>query len=177
MAKIRIYQQPTGAITDGSYFVVNIQQNNVWYDRKISWGSLKTLLGSAESLVYSGNTLTFTTPDGTVTDVLHVDNIPTENSINPVSSGGMFTALAGKVDKEGSVTGVKGNSESTYRTGNVNITKANVGLGNVDNTSDANKPISNATQTALNAKLNTSAFEALGLSVVDGAINVTYSES
>ena len=33
----------------------------------------------------------------------------------------------------GGVTGVKGNSESTYRTGNVNITKANIGLGNVPN--------------------------------------------
>lgn len=50
------------------------------------------------------------------------------------------------------VTGVKGGAESTYRTGNVNITKANVGLGNVDNTADINKPISSATQTALDAK-------------------------
>lgn len=33
-----------------------------------------------------------------------------------------------------------------------NVTKSQVGLGNVDNTSDANKPISSATQTALNAK-------------------------
>ncbi len=33
------------------------------------------------------------------------------------------------------------------------ITKSMVGLGNVDNTSDANKPVSTATQTALNAKL------------------------
>lgn len=33
----------------------------------------------------------------------------------------------------GSVSGVKGNSESTYRTGNVNITAANIGLGNVGN--------------------------------------------
>lgn len=33
-------------------------------------------------------------------------------------------------------------------------TKANVGLGNADNTSDLNKPISTATQTALNAKQN-----------------------
>lgn len=53
------------------------------------------------------------------------------------------------------VTGVKGNSESSYRVGNVNITKANIGLGNVDNTSDANKPISTATQTALDGKVNT----------------------
>lgn len=49
------------------------------------------------------------------------------------------------------ITGVKGNSESTYRTGNVNITKANIGLGNVDNTSDANKPISTAQQLAFDA--------------------------
>ena len=34
-------------------------------------------------------------------------------------------------------------------------TKAQVGLGNADNTSDANKPVSTATQTALNAKENT----------------------
>jgi len=36
-----------------------------------------------------------------------------------------------------------------------NITKSDVGLGNVDNTSDANKPVSTATQTALNAKQDT----------------------
>jgi len=35
------------------------------------------------------------------------------------------------------------------------LTKSDVGLGNVDNTSDVNKPISTATQTALNAKENT----------------------
>lgn len=34
------------------------------------------------------------------------------------------------------------------------VTKVQVGLGNVDNTSDANKPISTATQTALNGKFS-----------------------
>jgi hypothetical protein len=34
----------------------------------------------------------------------------------------------------------------------VSLVKADVGLGNVDNTSDANKPVSTATQTALDAK-------------------------
>lgn len=51
------------------------------------------------------------------------------------------------------ITGVKGGAESTYRTGNVNITATNIGLGNVNNTSDANKPISTATQAALNKKV------------------------
>lgn len=51
-----------------------------------------------------------------------------------------------------SITGVKGSSETTYRTGNVSISKTNIGLGNVDNTSDKAKPISDATQSALDNK-------------------------
>ena len=39
---------------------------------------------------------------------------------------------------------------------NDNLSKADVGLANVDNTSDANKPVSTATQTALDAKADTS---------------------
>ena len=38
------------------------------------------------------------------------------------------------------------------RTGAVDVAKSDVGLGNADNTSDANKPISTATQTALDLK-------------------------
>jgi len=40
------------------------------------------------------------------------------------------------------------------RTGSVTLTKNDVGLNNVDNTSDINKSISNATQNALNLKAN-----------------------
>lgn len=39
------------------------------------------------------------------------------------------------------VSGIKGNAESTYRTGNVNITPANIGLGNVNNTADKDKSV------------------------------------
>lgn len=42
------------------------------------------------------------------------------------------------------------------KTGTVTLVKADVGLGNVDNTSDLNKPISTATQTALDLKANLS---------------------
>lgn len=65
------------------------------------------------------------------------------------TTDGKWDILAGSP-----VTGVKGNSESSYRRGNVNITKSNIGLGNVDNTSDANKPVSTAQQRALNSKQN-----------------------
>lgn len=40
------------------------------------------------------------------------------------------------------------------QTGVVVLAKSDIGLGNVDNTSDANKPVSTATQTALNLKAN-----------------------
>ena len=53
-----------------------------------------------------------------------------------------------KVDNTDSVTSVSG------RIGAVVLTSSDVGLGNVNNTSDLAKPISTATQTALNGKLN-----------------------
>lgn len=40
------------------------------------------------------------------------------------------------------------------RTGAITLTPTDINLGNVDNTSDANKPVSTAQQTALNAKQN-----------------------
>lgn len=46
----------------------------------------------------------------------------------------MWDVLAGSP-----VSGVKGDAELDYRKGNVNITKGNIGLGNVDNTSDSAK--------------------------------------
>jgi len=50
------------------------------------------------------------------------------------------------------------------------LVKADVGLGNVDNTSDANKPVSTATQTALNLKANSSEITELAQDAVNTAI-------
>lgn len=44
------------------------------------------------------------------------------------------------------ITGIKGNGETSYRTGNVNITPANIGLGNVNNTADSAKNVLSATK-------------------------------
>lgn len=55
--------------------------------------------------------------------------------------------------KPGSSSGGAVNSVNT-KTGDVVLTKADIGLGNVDNTSDANKPVSTATQAALNGKVS-----------------------
>lgn len=53
-----------------------------------------------------------------------------------------------KIDNTESVGSVNG------KKGVVVLTPTDIGLGNVDNTSDLNKPISTATQTALNGKAN-----------------------
>ena len=62
----------------------------------------------------------------------------TEINVNRISGGG----------GGGAVSSVNG------QIGDVVLTKTNLGLGNVDNTSDANKPISTATQTALDLKVD-----------------------
>jgi hypothetical protein len=60
--------------------------------------------------------------------------------------------------KKVSITQIKAQSpvqSVSGKTGAVTLDKSDVGLSNVDNTSDVNKPISSATQTALNAKQGT----------------------
>lgn len=50
-----------------------------------------------------------------------------------------------KWNKNGGVIGVRGSAESDYKTGQVTISKEDIGLGNVDNTTDANKSVKYAT--------------------------------
>jgi hypothetical protein len=63
--------------------------------------------------------------------------------LDDATVGAMLTTMGGAPLASPTFTGTVGG-----------ITSAMVGLGNVDNTSDANKPVSTATQTALNLKAN-----------------------
>ena len=113
------------------------------------------------SISVSGRTVTYKNKNGG-----NMGSITTQDTTyglaSQSSNGLMRSTDKTKLDgiesgaQRNTVLGVKGSSESAYRTGNVNITKANIGLGNVDNTSDEDKPVSTATQTALNGKANTS---------------------
>lgn len=64
--------------------------------------------------------------------------------LKTVAFSGSYNDLSNKPTIPAAVA-VKGNAESAYRTGNVNITPANIGLGNVNNTADANKSVNYAT--------------------------------
>ena len=74
-----------------------------------------------------------------------------DNATNSQYSG----LAASKQDTLVSGTNIKTiEGQSLVGSGNIDLAKGDVGLGNVDNTSDANKPVSTATQTALDAKTN-----------------------
>lgn len=70
------------------------------------------------------------------------------------SSTGYIRAYNGSGWVQG-ISAVAGVSSVNGNTGSVTIDKTSVGLGNVDNTSDDNKPISSATATALSNKQDT----------------------
>ena len=93
----------------------------------------------------ANGTLEVVHPETDATQVLYENTI---GSTAVTTVDGALDALKTLAQNSG-VTGVKGNSETTYRTGNVNITPANIGLGNVNNTSDANKPVSTAQAAAI----------------------------
>lgn len=85
--------------------------------------------------------------------------LPTNTSVGTVTStqisylSGVTSNIQGQINSLSGSSGAYAPINNPTFTGTVNgITKAMVGLGNVDNTSDISKPISTATQTALNSK-------------------------
>lgn len=69
------------------------------------------------------------------------------------------------------VTGVKGDNESSYRTGNINITKANIGLGSVPNVTTNNQ-----TPTFTEASTRTNIVSGETLSAIFGKIKKWFAD-
>jgi len=175
---LSIPQVETAAEYTGSGIVlstVNVDTTNHTAALKFTCTTVPTAQVATTVIVSTSATATQTALDAKVDKVtgkgLSTNDFTTaeKNKLSGIESGAQVNTI----------TGVKGNAESSYRTGNVNLTPANigavptsrtvnghalsanvtvtasdVGLGNVNNTSDLNKPISTATQTALNAKVN-----------------------
>ena len=83
------------------------------------------------------------------------------------SASGTIATLS---DITASVAGV---TSVNTRTGAVTIDKTDVGLGNADNTSDASKPISTATQTALDGKIGSNISGATGATALTNMMQIT----
>lgn len=141
-------------IPDVSGFI-DVDVNNLtnYYDKD----TIDTALAGKQTALTAGENITIADNNGDLT----ISAIDTTYSAATTSAPGLMSA-ADKAKLDGietgaqvnTVTGVKGSNEAEYRTGNVSITKGNVGLGNVDNTADADKPISTAAQTALDNKVD-----------------------
>ena len=84
-------------------------------------------------------------------------------SIKTDLSTSIADAKKAGTDAQANLTAHINNKENPHE-----VTKAQVGLGNVNNTSDANKPISTATQTALNGKLDKTAVVDVTLEATKG---------
>lgn len=89
----------------------------------------------------NGSTITLTGSNGQSTMVTDSDTTYSvvTTSANGLMSKEMLTKLNGieAGAQKNTITGVKGSAETSYRTGSINITKANIGLGNVEDKSSA----------------------------------------
>lgn len=83
-----------------------------------------------------------------------IDNLTSSSTMAALSANQGRVLNETKVDAAGAAAAAPVKSVAG-RTGDVTVTKADVGLPAVDNTSDADKPISTATAAALAGKANT----------------------
>ena len=98
---------------------------------------------------------TITFPDATGTVQLRVTNVD-DTEIGYLN--GVTSAIQTQLDDKSTASKTETLTNKTLTSPVINtptgITKTDVGLANVDNTTDANKPVSTATQTALDLKAN-----------------------
>ncbi len=134
------------AIVSGS----SIQFEEVQQTKTDAYGLVNLTIGSVATTAF--NAITWDATQKSLQVFVSFDNGATYTKVSDqklsYSPYALFAETAGKL---GSTLGIAGGGTgATTAVG----ARANLGLGNVDNTSDADKPISSATQAALNLKAN-----------------------
>jgi len=185
-------------VADAATFVVGTDDINVYQfsgSGTYTAGTGLTLTGNEYSIntsvtadlstaqTLTNKTLTspvINTPTGITKSDVGLANVDNTTDANKPVSTATQTALDLKLASATAATtyetitnvALKAPIASPTFTGTVaGITSTMVGLGNVDNTSDANKPVSTATQTALDLKVDESLFDAKGDLMVASADN------
>lgn len=147
-----VFSQKSGVATPGTFKSVTVDT----YGRVTGGTNPTTLAGfgitDAQTNITAGGTDDYYAGDKTMKSL--------SSAVRAVVLTGLSVATNAVISATDSVIGALGKLQAQItahvgRTDNPHsVTKSQVGLGNVDNTSDANKPISSATQTALNGKVN-----------------------
>lgn len=163
---------------DGQTFTFNVRNG-----RKGSTGSAAGF-GTPTATVDGNEGTPYVTVSATGPDTAKVFSFAFRNLKGHTPTQAEMDAL---VDANGTVADTKdGLAEHIASTNNPHeVTKAQVGLGNVDNTSDMDKPVSTAMQEALDDKINKEGIKAVvsdiiadsyGLAVLDGKLCAVYTE-
>ena len=154
----------SGVIANGTILDEDINATAAIAQSKIS--GLTTDLAAKAPLASPTFTGTVSGVTKAMVGLANVDN--TTDAAKPISTATQ-TALDAKLASATAASTYAPLASPTF-TGTVSgVTKAMVGLGNVDNTTDANKPISTATQTALDAKLGLAGGTLTGALTLSGA--------
>lgn len=146
-------------IKDVDEFIISDSEDSL-KSKKTRFSDLKTKLKSYFDTFY----LSLSIFNDFVTDVFSsldnkLDKSSTPSSVYATDAEGLqvmkpISTLQPSLISGTNIKTLEG--QSLLGSGNINLTSNDVGLGNVNNTSDLNKPISTATQTALNLKENLS---------------------
>ena len=128
----------------------NIQFEEVQQSKTDAYGLVNLTIGSVASTAF--NAVNWDANQKSLQVFVSFDNGASYTKVSDqkltYSPYALFAETAGKLGGTLGITG--GGTGATTAVG----ARANLGLGNVDNTSDADKPISAATQAALNLKAN-----------------------
>ena len=127
-----------------SYCRITLYEHNPWYiydgSKLVEYVSKAIVADSATKLATTRSfTVGKTAKNVDWSSAVSFSKTEISDNASGSAAGWMSSAHYTKLEgieagaQVNTITGVKGNSESSYRTGNVNITAANIGLGNLTN--------------------------------------------
>lgn len=167
------YNKDSAATYNNSLYASNIDNNvsNTPSKTSIYW-TLVVDFNTVTAFDNSQSGSTETTVQGALDELYSITSASTNNIANNQTNISANTSAISTISssintinsklngiesgaQKNTITGIKGNAETTYRTGQVNITPANIGLGNVNNTADANKSVNYATSAGSAASATT----------------------
>jgi hypothetical protein len=157
-ANLTVIGNTSGTNTGNQTSIVGITGTVAQFNTAITDGDLATGGGTATGS-NTGDNAVNSLYSGLVSNATHTGDVTGATALTIATAAVTNAKMANMATKtyKGRTTAGTGVPEdvsvATLKTDLV-LVKADVGLGNVDNTSDVNKPVSTATQTALNLKAN-----------------------